>query len=564
MYTNLTKTARLELFRELFDTAEEYHAEELEKMQRRMQQYLGSAEIDGSTEAAATVRNITYEIVESEISANIPLPRVEPISFSDIHDKCAKAVEQLCSSIRNRLPFEAMNDCDERYTYILGGSVWFVEWDSEIDGGGDVKVHCLSPECFLPQPGVAEIDDMEYCFLRFSTTKGELVRRFNVKENELGLAECEYEYDGAFSVNDTVRVITAFYRDSEGNIGKFVFSGDLVLCDLPSYYMRKGMVCTVCGAKEGECRCDKGYKEGNLITEKLLDKNGSEICLPYYIPKKIPIVIRQNTLDTSSLYGSSDCDKIRPQQQAINKIESRILAKLLRSGITPVMPEDASLSITNAVFGQVIKLKPGESIDSYGKIDTTPDIMQDIEEADRLYDQAKRIIGVSDALQGLDTSSFESGYARQLKIAQANSRLESKKRLKNLCYSRIYRLIFEHYLAFADEERPLKYKDSLGKIHRSKFSRRDFAESDSLGKYRYCDEYLFTVDTDSESEYQRESLWQRNLESLQAGTLGDKSSPEALLRYWQAQAKAHYPYAGDNVEYFKELIKTQKSKKESE
>lgn len=564
MYKELTKTARLELFKELFSTAEKYHAEELEKMQRRMKQYLGSAEIDGSAEPALTVRNITYEIVESEISSNIPLPRVEPISFSDIHDRCAKAVEQLCSSVRSRLPFEAMNDCDERYTYILGGSVWFVEWDSEVEGGGDVKVHCLSPESLLPQPGVSDIDDMEYCFLHFSTTKGELVRRFGVKEKELRLAECEYEYDGSFSANDTVRIITVFYRDCEGDIGKFVFSGDLVLEDLPAYYMRKGEICPVCEAKRGECQCGRGYKDGNLVNEKLISKSGEEISLPYFVPRKFPIVIRRNTLDTSSLYGSSDCDKIRPQQQAINKVESRILAKLLRSGITPVMPEDATLSVTNAVFGQVLKLKPGESVDSYGKIDTTPDIMQDIAEADRLYDQAKRIIGVSDALQGLDTTNVESGYARQLKIAQANSRLESKKRLKNLCYSRIYRLIFEHYLAFADEERPLKYRDALGRIHRSKFSRRDFIESNSLGEYRYCDDYLFTVDQSGESEYQRESLWQRNLESLEAGTLGDKSSPEALLRYWQAQAKAHYPYASDNVEYFKELIKAKKTKKESE
>ena len=70
MYKELTKTARLELFKELFSTAEKYYAEELEKMQRRMKQYLGSAEIDGSAEPALTVRNITYEIVESEISSN--------------------------------------------------------------------------------------------------------------------------------------------------------------------------------------------------------------------------------------------------------------------------------------------------------------------------------------------------------------------------------------------------------------------------------------------------------------------------------------------------------------
>ena len=52
--------------------------------------------------------------------------------------------------------------------------------------------------------------------------------------------------------------------------------------------------------------------------------------LPFYRPKRLPIVIRKNTSQEDSLLGQSDCEFIRPQQQAINKIESRILMKLLR------------------------------------------------------------------------------------------------------------------------------------------------------------------------------------------------------------------------------------------
>lgn len=558
---NTKHTVALDVFKEIYQSADLYHSAELEKMERNMRQYLGSPEIDGSEESAATVRNITYEIVESEISANIPLPRVEPFSYSDRHDKCAKAIERLCLALRNKLPFESMNDSDERYTYIMGGSIWYVEWDSTITGGGGVRVHSLSPEVFIPQPGVSDISDMEYCFLRFTTTKAELMRRYDVKPEDLRLADCEYEYDSSASLTDTVRLITVFYRSESGEIGKFVFSGDLVLEDSPAYYMRKGQICPACGASEGECQCGKGTVFGNIRTERV-NEDGLNFTLPYYTPRDFPIVIRKNTLDPTCLYGSSDCERIRPQQQAINKIESRILSKLLRAGVTPVMPEDASVSITNAVFDKVIKLRPGETAESYGKIDTTPDVMQDIAEADRLYDQAKRIIGISDALQGTDTTNAESGFARQLKISQASSRLESKKRLKNLCYSELYRLIFIHYLAFADEDRPLKYRDALGKLHRSSFRRHDFIETGADGTHFYCDDYIFSVDLSGEGEYQREALWERNLSDLEAGTLGDKSCPETLLRYWQAQARAHYPYAGENVEYFKEIIK--KQEKESE
>jgi hypothetical protein len=63
------------------------------------------------------------------------------------------------------------------------------------------------------------------------------------------------------------------------------------------------------------------------------------------------------------------------------------------------------------------------------------------------------------------------------------------------------------------------------------------------------------VDLNGGVEYQREALWEKNLENLKAGTLGDPTSVSTLLRYWQCQERAHYPYARDNVEYFSEMLK---------
>ena len=287
-----------------------------------------------------------------------------------------------------------------------------------------------------------------------------------------------------------------------------------------------------------------------------------EIVVPYYIPTDFPIVIRKNTSSEGLLYGQSDCAFIRPEQQAINKIESRILQKLLRAGITPIMPEDASVTLNNSVFGQVIRTKPGESAEQYGTVDTTPDVSQDIKEADRLYEHAKRVIGISDAFQGIDMNGNESGYAKQLRIAQASGRLESKRRMKYTAYADIDRIIFEHYLAFADETRLLYYKDAYGNVRESEFKRIDFIEYDSARDgYYYDDAYLFSVDLNGGSEYQREALWERNLENLNAGTLGDKTDPATLLRYWQCQERAHYPHARENVEYFKIAIDEAKKEK---
>ena len=557
---NKSHAEKLGLFSALYENAKNAYSDTLSLFDKYMRQYRGSTEIDGSSVCATTVRNITYEIVESQVSSDIPQPKVDSVFYTETRERNAQAIERLCRSARASLPFDELNDLDERFTYIYGGSVWFVEWDDTVrtpGGIGDVKVHLISPRDFIPQPDVYTIEDMEYCFIRFTTTRAGLIEKYGIDEEKSLLAECESE-NGAVSSSDTVNLILAFYKNENGDIGLYAFSGSLVLDDSPRYYKRKLRYCRSCGLPEGVCSCGTGeFKEEEIDFELVGDPRGREpyIKVPYYTPRRFPIVIRKNTSTEKCLLGQSDCEYLRPEQQAINKIESRILEKLLRAGITPIVPEDASISLNNSVFGQLIKMKPGESASQYGKVDTTPDISQDIAEAGRLYDHAKRTLGISDAFQGISESANESGYARQLRISQASGRLESKRRMKNTAYASIDRLIFELYLAFADERRALSYKDGLGRVHEEAFSRFDFLEYDSLtGEWRYDSSYLFSIDTGSGNEYQREALWQRNLENLRSGTLGDVASPETLYRYWQAQERAHYPFARDNVEYFKDII----------
>ena len=550
--------ARLEKFKDLYSSAVISAGAIQDRLNRHMDQYLGSDEIDGSSEKASVVRNITYEVIESEINADIPVPKVDTSCYSSERDQNARAVERLASALRSRLPFEELNDRDERYTYIYGGSIFYIEWDntqSDSAGEGSVRVHLLSPLDFIPQPSIDSVDDMEYCFLHFTTTRGELISKYGVSEEEISLAECEYLGDSGDPLGDTVAVIVCFYKDENGMVGKFVFSGDLALLDMPNYYKRKAPFCKKCGKEAGLCVCDTPeFDYIDVDSESVILKSGEIVNIPYYVPSCFPIVVRKNTISDMTLYGGSDCERIRPQQQAINKVESRILQKLLRSGVTPIMPEGASITLSNAIFGQIIKTRPGESIDHYGKIDTTPDISQDILEADRLYDQAKRVLGISDALQGLDATTSESGYARQLKISRASSRLETKKRMKNLAYCKLYEIIFKHYLAFADEPRRFAFRDTYGKIHFSEFNRYDFIEQDKGGNYYYDDSYLFTVDNNANAQYEIESLWETNLQNLERGTLGDKNDPKTLMRYWQLQDKAHFPHARENVEYFQDII----------
>ncbi len=587
---------RLEFFESLYENAKGRHQETSDALEVNMSQYRGSAEIDGSDKRATAIRNITYELIEAQVSSDIPAPKVEPKCYSEKKDRNAKSVERLCAQMRDILPFEQLNDMDERYTYIYGASVWLVEWDNTVRTHGEaggVRISCINPRDFFPQPDVAELDGMEYCFLRFHTTRDALVRKYGISEREAEATEREAESVTATD-SDSVTAVVCFYKNEEGEISCFAFSGSVILLDIEGYYRRKRYICRGCHRSRELCvcedarydllddkvetlDCDAKRSDGSVISSKTprLSPLGELIPLrrhscdepfshevsmeqtkiPYYTPTRFPIVIRKNTSKDGSVFGQSDCEFIRPEQQQINKLESRIMQKLLRAGITPIVPEDAQVTLNNSIFGQMIKLKPGESVGMYGTIDTTPSISEDVLQSDRLYEHAKRIIGISDTYMGLNDSSAQSGKAKQLQVEQAAGRLESKRRMKQACYADIDRIIFEYYLAYADEPREIAYKDAYGRTHNARFNRYDFVELDvTTGEYYYDDGYLFSIDLNGGVEQQREQLWEKNLENLKAGTLGNPEAPITLLRYWQNQERAHYPHARENVEYFRALL----------
>lgn len=611
--------AKLDFFGDLYDRTKAHLGTSIDEMERNMQQYRGDAAIDGSEERASVVRNITYELIESQVTSDIPAPKVTPERYNERHNRNARNVERLLAQIRDKLPFEEYNDIDERYTYIYGGSVWLIEWDDTIttaDTVGGVRVSVVNPADFFPQPNIYRVQDMDYCFLRFASTKEDIKRRYGVSDAQLDLTTTESDMLDSTDEETTATIVVCFYRDDDGNVCKYAFSGDVELEDINDYYGRKVRRCTVCGRRDALCTCEHPQYEydpadaevpdedivlsdgtvipalsparkddGSLITKRQkqidTDEDGMPIMeavgnlmvprtvdvdmpvmepteLQFYRPRCFPVVVRRNTSADSCVLGQSDCAAIRPQQQAINKVESRIMQKLMRSGVTPIMPEDALIKPDNGVFGQVIRLRPGENSAQYGTVDTTPNIQQDIAEAERLYQHAKQIIGVTAAYQGAAEYAGQSGEAIQTLAQQSAGRLESKRRMKNAAYADIDRILFEQYLAYADEPRHTAYTDEYGITHDEVFSRYDFLDmDDETGEWHYDDGYMFSVDRSGGMEQQREALWQTNLNNLQSGSLGDPSDPRTLLRYWKMQDRAHYPYASDNVAYFQQFLRAQ-------
>lgn len=613
------KDNKLQFFKDLFENAKGQQSALRDDFDKWSKQYKGDLTIDGSDEPALTGRNITYELIESQFSSYLPSTAVTPEVYSERNDRNAKSIERLLKNKRNQLPFEKMNDIDERYSPIYGGSIWLVEWDNSIkthNTVGDVKITCWSPSHFVGQPCIYDIDDMEYCFITFETTKEDLVRKYGVSID----VSDDTESENGGETDETATVNVCYYKNDEDKICQYIWSGDTELQDIEDYYSRKVYVCKNCGRRKELCTCDKPdyelqddeyeeldhdivlsdgsvipaaspvMKDGQVVMEEsqqqavledgsvAMDEiNGIMIPatvpvqvpklertkLPYYTPSKFPIIIRKNTSQEDSLFGQSDCEFIRPQQQAINKIESRILEKLMNAGVYPTAPEDYIGQFDNGLYKNVIKVGQG-NYKLFGRIDLQVDLTQDISQSERLYQQSKRIMGITDSYQGQADSTAQSGKAKQIQVNQSAGRLDSKRKMKNAAYAEIDEVIFLYYLAYADEPRAMSYVDSMGRLQNAQFNRYDFIERDENGEYYYNTQYLFGTDPTGDVEQSRETIWSENRLNFQNGCYGNPQQLETLLIFWQQMERHHYPDARDMVERIRGIIEAQREQLEQQ
>ena len=106
MKIDLNGNTKLSFFKDLYDDARANADVFYEKLKQHLEQYKGSPKIDGSDVDASQVRNVTYELVESQVTSYLPNPSVSPKMWSEQNERNAKSVETLLRNKRNELPFE--------------------------------------------------------------------------------------------------------------------------------------------------------------------------------------------------------------------------------------------------------------------------------------------------------------------------------------------------------------------------------------------------------------------------------------------------------------------------
>lgn len=581
------------------DDARRQYAEKRARMDRREDCYKGTKQIPaaggGAAKAAGNVRNIVYELVESQVDASVPQPKVTAIHSED--RPLARKIEAMLLAQIRQLNFKEMNDEQERTVPIQGGDFWQVEWDPAAGFHctmGDLAVSLRHPKQVIPQPGVYELEQMDYLFVLVSQSRRALERRYGVRLPE------ERESDVAARTSadaDTVEGLVtqniAYYRNSAGGVGLFSWVGDVTLEDMEDYQARRQWVCAGCGApveppKNGEAaRCPVCGARGARsvpVDEQTLPRDvtlpGGEVLpamgrgparpvvnpdgtlqrdeatgevilmpgemrptvLPAYSPRHYPLVLRRNVRLFGQLLGASDVDVIEDQQIAINKYGTKIQEKLLKGGSYVTLPQGVNIETTDREL-KIIRLKNPADKALISVLNIQPDTSRDQQMLEVNYSWAKSTLGITDAFQGKYDSSAVSGVAKQFSANQSAGRLQSKREMKNQAYARLYRLMFQFMLAYSDEPYPMILHGPDGAVEYAHFDRYEFLKRDAAGALYWNDEFLFDVDPASNLASNRENLWTMIDQKYQAGAFGPMGETKSLYRLWTLLAETGYPHA---------------------
>ena len=590
-----TEAQRRALWQRRLDRARAACSEERQRMDRREEYYAGSRRIpraDGTGDAkpAGGVRNIVYELIESQVDSSIPRPKITALHPED--RPLARRLEALLEGEVRRLHLKEMNDLQERTVPIQGGDYWHVEWDPQ--GGfhctmGALTVTGRHPRQVIPQPGVTDIDRMDYLFVLVSQTREAIHRRYGVTLP--AAAEEDPELlplgEGVEPSEELVTQNIAYYRNAKGGIGMFSWAGDVTLEDLEDYQARRTEVCSACGArKEGDiCPVCGGRRfaaaacaEEVLLQDvtiaggevlpavtpgpdtvltgpdgsPLLDETTGQpipapgkavhTVIPAYRPGVFPVVLRRNVRRYGKLLGSSDVDVIADQQDAINKYGTKIQEKLLKGGSYVTLPQGVGVETTDREL-KIIRVKNPADRALISVLNIQPDTSRDQQMLEVNYSWAKSTLGITDSYQGKFDATAISGVAKQFAASQAAGRLQSKREMKNQAYARLYEVMFRFLLAYTDQPWPLTWQEEDGTQGFGHFDRYAFLKRDAAGQLYWNDEFLFEVDPASNLTSNREALWAMVDDKYRAGAFGPAALPESQHRLWTLLAQEGFPHA---------------------
>lgn len=652
------------------------HREDLYNGIHKMKQITeGDMPDDQHTTAPQHVRNIIFENIESMVSSSIPQPKVTALHKEDEH--LADVIEHYLRNELDRMPFENINDMQERTVPIQGGAIFWMEWDNSRRTHttvGENTVTPVHPKQLAPQPAVfTGIDDMDWVILNIPTTKNAVKRKYGIEvtfENESNPEVRTTDNNQEFS-EDAVTMHVGYARNDSGGIDKYTWVNDTEIEDLEDYQARRQPVCRKCRkvrplrgqiisttqsimpvptmteepglsallpgspqmtegiapedqleaalaaaltpdpaelmaqrlasdflgqnqsgilgnvqVQAGEepkperynggpcpwCGSEDWTTETMEFEEVMLpitnasgltipgatpgieDETGAPVMrptlIPFYKPDCYPVVLQRSVSIYGQLLGNSDVDVIEDQQNTVNRMEQKIIDRLLKAGSRVTLPE-GNFRIDSKDYEKWYIKNPSEKalIDIYT---FSGNIQYELMYLANVYEESRQILGITDSFQGRKDATATSAVAKQFAAAQSAGRLESKRVMKDAAYAKIFEMLFKFALAYSDEPRTVTYKNSEGETEYEEFNRYDFLKQDADGQYYWNDQFLFSCDTAAPLATNREALWQETRMNLQSGAFGNPTATETLIIFWSKMEELHYPGAGQTKKYLEE------------
>lgn len=558
-------------------------------------QYKGTKNVRGnvnnknaniSIKLANNVRQVSYEMVESQVNTIIPDPlvRSKRNGFQDL----ARNVQDKIKADLEISPIPSLNDRIERLVPIYGWCMLIMDWDiskGSHEYKGDKGYEIVSPSQVIPQSGIYDFKKMDYFFVEVPTTKSFVKYKYGIDvfdEEESNpeltklLDETIYRQNGI--TDDNVTLVKVYYKDEEGDVGIYMFVNDVEIADYPKYYYPKISICEECGAINSQSakKCaicgSKKLKTSNdeydeiqeeveleplvaTVTKKTADFNDNGIMevktveseaitkrvlekgdkVPRYMFKDYPIVVRVNTPDEYKI-GQSDLEVISDQHVALSKIVSRIEEKLMKGGTLIACSEDVRAKITDELY-QIITMKTSD-LQMLKTIELQADITRDIEAARFYYEMIQSTLGISDSFQGKYDPSAKSGRAKEVQVQQSAGRLSSKMLNKYVFFKDLFNLMFKFDLCFTNENRYFVKKNADNNDEWAEFSKLNFLVKDKNDNWYYNDEFIITAESGNALPNDKMFIMEQTVAQFGAGLLTPK-------QYWQILKSLNFPNASD-------------------
>lgn len=290
----------------------------------------------------------------------------------------------------------------------------------------------------------------------------------------------------------------------------------------------------------------QGTEDGDgAVMAQMLDQGmipPVTVPVPYFKPTRFPVVLQNNISRHSSLLGESDIDAVADQQNALNRMQQKVLDKLVTAGSLIVLPPDSQIKVTGN-DQRFYVVKGLTDLTLMRQFDLEGNIQQDMAYLAEVYQQSQRRLGITESFLGRRDATATSGTAKEFAAAQTAGRMESRRVLKKLAWSEVYRQLFENMVAYADERRPLHRRTEDGAKEYFEWNAWEFLDVDEAGELYWNTEFLFDCDDASGLANNREAMWRETTAHLQSGAYGDPASLDTLLIYWGQMEVLHYPGA---------------------